>query len=249
MAEDAGFEGNLMLQSLIDEINTAEEELNNLRAELKNTVYVEGEESILSQARFLQEETRILKSAPPDGFVEDKGVQYYLALGILEKQIKELRSITSISESHITSNQQILKELDLVIAEQEKLVSKMENVVAERTKEALTDAGKAAARRKAENELRATKMIYRDFKTFFREYLNKVGSLDPSIEGDDVPVGYLLQTLWSTFQEEDREGWINIQELSYDVRKEDVQKLLLSGIIQEKEDTNFIQLVDFTMRF
>ena len=34
---------------------------------------------------------------------------------------------------------------------------------------------------------------------------------DPSIEGDDVPVGYLLQTLWSTFQEEDREGWINIQ--------------------------------------
>ena len=31
MAEDAGFEGNLMLQSLIDEINTAEEELNNLR--------------------------------------------------------------------------------------------------------------------------------------------------------------------------------------------------------------------------
>ena len=35
---------------------------------------------IILKARFLQEETRILKSAPPDGFVEDKGVQYYLGL-------------------------------------------------------------------------------------------------------------------------------------------------------------------------
>ena len=34
---------------------------------------------------------------------------------------------------------------------------------------------------------------------------------DHSIEGDDVPVGHLLQTLWYTFQEEDREGWVNIQ--------------------------------------
>ena len=38
MAEDAGFVGDLMLQSLMDEINTAEDELNNLRFDC--TIYI-----------------------------------------------------------------------------------------------------------------------------------------------------------------------------------------------------------------
>lgn len=239
-----------MLESLVHEIDTAEMELNELRKVLQNCGEHKTEaEKLVVQGKTLQEETKLLKSIPPEGLDEDTGVRYYVAVGMLEQQISELKDIKHISDRNIESNRLILEDLGKHIAEQQKLVLRLETVVEERRKEARSSEGMAVAKRMLENELRATKLSTKEFKDFLVEYINKIGTLDPNIENGDVPIGYLLQSLWYEFQINNKEGWISIEDLDFEVRKEDVTYLLECEVIKMKaDDRNIIQLIDFTMQ-
>ena len=62
-------------------------------------------------------------------------------------------------------------------------------------------------------------------------------------------MGILLQELWSVFFLNDKDGWIKLEELDFDVRSEDVGKLLACEIIQQRKEDMAIQLVDYTMRY
>ena len=88
MAEDAGFEGNLMLQSLMDEINTAEEELNNLRFDYMSKHLNwkgRGVQYILSRLAFFKfiiwvcPIERFLTPPHPINFIHDQ-ISIYLVL-------------------------------------------------------------------------------------------------------------------------------------------------------------------------
>ena len=43
-----------------------------------------------------------------------------------------------------------------------------------------------------------------------------------------MPLGLLLQELWREWNISDKNGWINIENLDFDVREQDVAKLLAS---------------------
>jgi len=126
----------------------------------------------------------------------------------------------------------------------------MNKLVAERQQEARSDEGKAKPKRELEDKVRATKIILNEFKAFLVEYINKIGTKDGGAEEGSVPIGFLIQSLWKKFINEDKEGWINLEELEWEVNEEDVATLLERGIIKSKPDNpTFIQLDDFTMRY
>ncbi len=72
---------------------------------------------------------------------------------------------------------------------------------------------------------------------------------EEGIEEDRVPLGLLLQELWREWNISDKDGWINIEDLDFDVREQDVAKLLASEIIKQRKEDQAIQMVDYTMRY
>jgi len=248
---DSGVEGFHMLESLIHEIDTAQQELNTLRSELssKNLDSLPDAEKLLLQARTLKMETKALKTLPPDGLDEDKGVRYYVAVGMLEQQIKDDKDLKNITDRNIETNKQILSELNTHIANQQKLIKKMEDIVEARAVEERSEEGQALTRRKLEKDLRNTRLATKELKSFLVEFINKIGA-GPDVEDGCVPMGMLLQALWTEFQQNDREGWMDIENLDFEVRDEDIQQLFKSDIIQMKNgNPKVVQLIDFTMRY
>jgi len=248
-------EGYHMLDSLLHEVESADTELSQLRKELDGLSIDENhqkdteEKGLSEKARLMKEEIKLFKVSPPESLVEDLGMRYHIAVGMLEQEISELKDVKRISENKIENNQEVLTALRNLIEYQKKLNKRMEDIVAQRKQYAASEEGRKSARLQAENKLRATKQATLEFKTFLVEFVNKIGPLEENINEGDVPIGYLLQKLWTEFQTNDKDGYINVQDLSFEVRSKDVAKLREAGIIKEMADNkNMIQLVDFTMR-
>lgn len=244
----AGEEGYRMLESLQLEIEQANKQLKVLRNDIESNsggMPTTQAGKLAYQARVLQEETKLLKSSAPEGL--DEGVRYFVAVGMLEQQVNELKEIKLISDRNVEGNELILQDLQERIQQQKTLVKKMEEVVDRRRTEARSDAGKAKTRLDLENKLRATRQVTQEFKAFLVEFVNKLGVKDGDMKEGSVPMGFLLQSLWTEFQQNGVQGWINIEDLEYEVRTEDVETLEKSGVILRKSDNpNIIQLEDFT---
>lgn len=242
---DIGLEGYKMLESLVHEVEAADQELTRLRAELSGR----NLDSLPFQAHATELETNLCKKLPVEGLDEDIGVRYHLALGTLEKNNKSLKTLLTITQENKEKNEGILEDLEDHIKTQKELVARMEKKKAEMEAEAQTEAGRSAARRKLEDDLRTTNKISMEMKAFLREFINKMGE-EEGLEPGNVPMGLLIQTLWTEFQNNDREGWIDIEQLDFEVREEDIQQLHKSEVIQCKNgNAKVIQLVDFTMRY
>jgi len=244
---NSGEEGCRMLQSLQTEIEHANKQLNELRKDIDKSTNMPTTQAgkLAYQARVLQEETKLLKASQPEGL--DEGVRYFVAVGQLEQSLSELKEINNIAERNVEGNEAIISDLQERINLQRGLVQKMKELVDRRRLEAQSDQGKAKARLEMENKLRATRQITQEFKTFLVEIVNKMGSKDEDLNEGSVPMGFLLQSLWTEFQQHGIQGWINIEDLEYEVRDEDVDTLYRSGIILRKDkNPNIIQLEDFT---
>jgi len=244
---NSGEDGYRMLQSLQTEIDHASKQLNDLRKDIESnsgSMPTTQPQKLAYQARVLQEETKLMKASQPEGYDED--VRYFVAVGQLEQSLTELKEINNIAERSVEGNEAIISDLQERINLQQGLVQKMKELVDRRRSEAQSDQGKAKARLEMENKLRATRQITQEFKAFLVEFVNKMGSKDNLNEGS-VPMGFLLQSLWAEFQQNGIQGWVNIEELDYEVRDEDVDTLYKSGIILRKDkNPNVIQLEDFT---
>ena len=82
--EETMVDYNQVFDKLVNEITTAQAELDMIQEQLKNQRSID---SVGLQAATLQEETKLWKKETPEGFVEDDQIRYYLAVGQVEQQV------------------------------------------------------------------------------------------------------------------------------------------------------------------
>lgn len=252
-SSDIDLDSLKVLDALMREVDNVEKELQHVTEQLRNQPKVsedpESPDFLLSQANMLKAETKQLADSPPEGFVEDAGVRYYLAVGLLEKEIANLQAMKSFSDSQICQNTANIQELSELIEEQNANVAKLENIVEEKRREEASDDGQHKAKRELENRLRATRKITAVFKSFLKEFIDMTATLDPGVEAGRVPMGLLFQALWTSFQYQGTDSWVNMKDLGFEVRDEDVHLLRSNEIIcVNPKNEDEIQLVDFSMR-
>jgi len=252
--DDMISEATEIFEKLINQINAAEEELQTLNEQILNQGVADKENGLNLEAKLLLEETKMLKKSTPEGFEDDEQIKYFLAVGHLEEQKKELMQIKEMSEHNIANNAKDLKKYNQFIEEQSTLVKNLEEELAkssavneegqetEQTKEAKTN---------LESDIRLTRKCVKDLKGFLREFIEKTANLDPNYSGEvGASIGYLLQALWSSFLKSGgHREYIHIEALQYDVQDEDLQQLTGAGILEvDPKDPKKIRMVDFTMR-
>lgn len=243
-----------VLDSLLCEVANAVKELDTVREQLRNQPKINDDPEspgyLLAQANLMKAETKELRANPPEDVVEDAGVRYYLAVGLLEKEILNLKTLKSCADAHLGVNVANIKELQDLIEEQKANVAKLESIVEEKRREEQSDDGKTKVKRELESRLRTTRQLTGEFKMFLKEFIDKTASkLEPEIEKGKAPMGFLLQALWSSFQYHGTSSWVNIKEQGFEVRPQDVSLLRANGIIRvNPQNLDEIQLEDFTMR-
>jgi len=258
MVELDSINGASILDQLVDQIQAMETEL----AEVKQSIDIsrsrqsKEQNPLLDEAKQLDAEANTYKTSVPDLASKDTGVSYFLAVGALEKEISDLKDYDKHLDRRITVNNDIINELNQDEKESQQVIDKLEKLVSEKVAADDTEASKTVLeKRKAEanltleNKVRQTQLVTRQLKLFLKEYINKIGTQEEGIEEDKVPLGVLLQKLWGEFNTNDTAGWIHIQDLEFDVREQDVAKLLQCQVIRQRKEDDAIQLVDFTMRY
>lgn len=243
----------IVLDSLIQEVTNAEKELENVREQLRNQPKVSDDPEspgyLLAQANLMKAETKELATHPPEDLVEDAGVRYYLAVGLLEKEIMNLQTLKSCADAQIGVNVANIKELRDLIEDQNANVAKLESIVEEKRQEEESADGKNKVKRELECQLRRSRQLTSEFKSFLKEFIDKTATLEPNIEKGKAPMGFLFQALWSSFQYHGASGWVNIKEQGFTVRPQDVELLKSNEIIRvNSKNEDEIQLEDFTMR-
>jgi len=252
---DINSDGCEIFEKLIDQISAAEEELATLTEQLINQGVADKENGISLEAKILQEETKLLKKTTPEGFDEDDQIQYFLAVGHLEEQKKELVQIKEMSEHNIANNAKELDRYDQFIKDQSALVKSLEDELA--SSEAMEQEGDdteqtKTAKRELESEIRLTRQAAKNLKGFLKVFIDKTAGLDPEYGGPEegASIGFLLQVLYTSFLKTGgHREYVHIEALHFDVQDKDLQQLISAGIIQvHPQDTKKIRMVDFTMR-
>jgi len=253
MSETEEYSGFRVVEKLENQILAMEAELQDLQLNISirrpkaNTM-----DPLLVQGKQLDAETKLYNSSVPELDSKDKGVSYFLAVGALEKELVDLKDYRKVLDKRVEGNESIISELTQDLADTKKVIERFEQLAAEKAVESSQvdiEEVEAAHSLKLENDLRKTRKLTKELKNFLREYINKVGTQEEGIEEDHVPMGMILQELWKEFMTNDKDGWINIEELEFDVREQDLAKLLSCQIIKQRKEDQAIQLVDYTMRY
>ncbi len=95
--------------------------------------------------------------------------------------------------------------------------------------------------------IRATRLVYKELKTFLGEMLVRVAPEDAQSERSRL--AHLLQDLYSAFCDHGHGSYVRLCQLDYDVNEHDVALLLRHGIIErnpDPEQKDSVRLVNFT---
>jgi len=240
---------NEVFDKLVNEISNAQAELDMIQEQLKNQVTFGG---LKLEAATLQEETNLWRKEAPEGFVEDDQIRYYLAIGTIEQQVKEMRAMKELSRKTLDGTKETLTQINKSILKQAALVKKMEHEFSEIGEKSgdkeMSDFN--MTKRKELNELiRMNKLIVRQMKNDLKLFIDETANLNPDYSpGDGSPFGYLLQALWKNFLDQGPSDYISIESLDFDVPHEVLEQLVRGGIVEAKpSDPNLIKMVDFTM--
>ena len=106
MMEDQGFEP---FDKLLKEISAAESKLDQLQLSCHNDG--DGKKSINLEAVALKEEDLLLRQESPEGLVEDDESQYFIAVGLIEQEIENLRKIKMINSKQSSYSEIELEKL------------------------------------------------------------------------------------------------------------------------------------------
>ncbi len=227
-------------------------------------------EDLEREAIELAVETEVLKKSAPEGN-EDATIQYFLAIAELEKTNAMLRQQEKLTQDNLESLDQNIDGTRKLIGE----LSEMRAAFALKAKEATSDENndpnQAADTEKSkiqqiDSDIRLTRKLYKEFKTFLGDYL---ALIDPVDEMNGGHFGNLLQELWTAYQSKETEdNYIKISHLvwatiihplcfkcalkpylfqTFDVEHDHLH-LLVNNQIAELHDTDkdLIRLVDFT---
>ena len=104
--EDQEFEP---FDKLLKEIASAESKLDQLLLNCHNDG--DGKKSINLEAVALKEEDLLLRQEVPEGLVEDEESQYFIAVGLIEQEIENLRKIKMINDKQASFSVEELEKL------------------------------------------------------------------------------------------------------------------------------------------
>ena len=170
--------------SLLNDIERAESELMRLKS------HQTSDSSVNVEAKTLQEEDAMLKEAPVEGLVDDDQSQYFIAVGLVENQVKELRIIQETVTAQISTRTNDLKFIKSEIEKQKQILDKFEKEKSEQTPDMINDEKKKEF---VLNE-RFNKLSLKHLKSELRDFLEDTGSLDPSFDANHGSnYGHLLQ--------------------------------------------------------
>ena len=157
--------GHELFEKLTKEIENAEAELESLRLPSSNSF---SRSKVRAEAAVLVEEEALLKSEPLEGLVEDDYSQYFIAVGLIEKQIADLRNTKDIG--HKT---RINSATDLALIQAE--IEKQKQVIAELEEETKRTDTKEDANSEKRKELtlqqRHNSMNYKFLKQELKSFL------------------------------------------------------------------------------
>eukprot|EP00092_Neocalanus_flemingeri_P107761 GFUD01138322.1.p1 GENE.GFUD01138322.1~~GFUD01138322.1.p1 ORF type:complete len:256 (+),score=94.65 GFUD01138322.1:733-1500(+) len=240
---------NQVFDKLVNEISTAQAELDMIQEQLRNQRSID---SVGLEAATLQEESKLWKRETPEGFVEDDQMMYYLAVGQVEQQVKEMRDMKEISDRSLAGTKDTLTKLHKTIIEQAALVTSFEDELAEAqemtSEEKATDFN-VAKRKEFNDHIRWNKMIVKQMKKDLSSFIDETAKLDEDFDpADGSSFGYLLQALWTNFVHYGINEYISIESLDFDVPQEVHEQVLRAEIVQEHpSNPDKIKMVDFTM--
>jgi len=208
-------------------------------------------------------ELDVLKSSVPEGYVDDSNVQYFLAVGEIQKSNETLRQQLQFSERNLDSIKNDVKETKELI-QNLKEINKELKLAHEKRKEEkkkeyeaksqISANDKRTARiEKLQNEerdiltkKRSTIKIFSEIKVFLKDLLPKISPATINEESDS-PLAMILQHLWNVFHNEGKLVYTDISSLEFDVNENDIDVLLHHYIIQSNPtNKNEIRMIDFT---
>ena len=225
-------------ESLLHEIEIAERKL----ASFNNSQAKQNGREDDDELRFLEEEINLLKKEKPGGDVEDEGgLHYYLAVGEIEKEVKELRNVAEVTKNKIDGNKATLDSLESMLRDQREVVSSLEKELGTDTeKKSSTEDEKVE---KMKEQIYLNKLILNDLKASFRDLLNSQMRTEHESGSDGLSL--VLGTLWKNFVVGGPEAAVtDLDHLGSQVDSECLEQLSSAGII--KQEGNQLRLVDFS---
>jgi len=240
-------DSNEVFDQLIREITSAQNELDSLHVQLKNQP--SSDNPWLRVATY-EEEIKLWNKEAINVTSDDDQLNYYLAVGHIEKTVKELRDIKKMHEKNSKANLNTLDKLNASIKEQESIVKKLEEEVGVGSSVAdVSSRHDKSIRTKLYDETRCNKMILRQLKKDLKDFIDETAQLDIEYNArEGACFGYFLQALWKNFLNNGTTEYVSLESLGFDVTEHVLQFLLKAEIIQtHPSDPEKIKLVDFTM--
>jgi len=240
---------NEVFDKLVNEISTAQAELDMIQEQLRNQRSID---SVGLEAATLQEETKLWKKETPEGFVEDDQIRYFLAVGQVEQLVKEMRDMKEITGKSLVGTKVLLGTLNKNLKEQADLVKSLEDELSgsqEKSVEEEVSDFNVVKRKELNDNNRWNKMIVRQMKSDLKSFIDQTAKLDPDFNpADGSSFGYLLQALWKNFLDHGPSEYISIESLDFDVPLEVLEQLVRADVVQEHpSNPDKIKMVDFTM--
>ena len=154
-----------MFDKLIKEIENAEAELESLRQPSSVSI---SKSKVRAEAAVLVEEESLLRSEPLEGLVEDDYSQYFIAVGLIEKQIADLRNTKDIGHKTRVNS---ANDLALIQAEIEKQRVVMAGLEEETKRTDTKEDANSEKRKELTLQQRLNNMNYKFLKQELKSFL------------------------------------------------------------------------------
>lgn len=225
-------------ESLLREIEIAEKKLSSLNSGPGKQEEVCEEEGGVGggavTVAYLEEEINQLKKTKPGGDQEDEGgLHYYLAVGEIEKEVKELRKVAEVTKNSIDGNKATLESLESMLKDQREVVASLE-------KELETSGAKESSQPTVDDKMKSVKekiqlnkLILSELKSSFRDLISSQTRTESEAGCDTLSL--VLQTLWRKFVSDGPEGAVTeLEQLGTEVDSEYLEQLSRAGIIRQE---------------
>ena len=186
---------------LLDQIAAVKDELESLQAKCGGENKLPTDPTLEEEVIQKINETEVLKKSAPEGNVDDPNVQYFLAFAELEKSNAALRQQEAMVHENIKGLEDEIQSTSALL-KQFKDMSKALSAAASEDNDENNINEVNSHNRKAEgsdldNKIRATRKIYKEFKSFLSEYLARVDPIKGETGGQ---MSNFLQHLWQAYQ-------------------------------------------------
>lgn len=233
---------------LSDQISAVKSELKKLQGQCELLqVDDNNQEDLEKEVIELANEAEVLKKSAPEAN-DDSNIQYFLAIAELEKSTGVLRQQEKITKDNLQSLDQDIEMTRKLLKE---LVD-MKNALADmktnnendnpNQKKVSNEAQEIAG---IDNQIRKTRKIYKEFKSFLGDYLSLADPVDADEGGN---LSNLLQEMWNAYQsKESEDSYVKMSFQQFDVAEKHVNILVSNQIAElHPDDNDLIRLVDFT---